>query len=142
VLADPSLMETRQEYEIALTFSIHAIFPCLVVQQISNTLAARQIVPKGPDAFELIFTFFGYEDDDEEMRAMRIKQANLVGPAGFISLEDGHAIELVQQAIVRDREASSFIELGGRDIGSQAHLVTESSIRGFWQHYRELMGFN
>jgi phenylpropionate dioxygenase-like ring-hydroxylating dioxygenase large terminal subunit len=141
-LADPSLMETRQEYEIALTFSIHAIFPCLVVQQISNTLAARQIVPKGPDAFELIFTFFGYEDDDEEMRAMRIKQANLVGPAGFISLEDGHAIELVQQAIVRDREASSFIELGGRDIGSQAHLVTESSIRGFWQHYRELMGFN
>jgi len=141
-LADPSLMETRQEYEIALTFSIHAIFPCLVVQQISNTIAARQIVPNGPDAFELIFTFFGYEDDDEEMRAMRIKQANLVGPAGFISLEDGHAIELVQQAIVRDREASSFIELGGRDIGSQAHLVTESSIRGFWQHYRELMGFN
>jgi anthranilate 1,2-dioxygenase large subunit len=123
-----------------LTFSIHSIFPCLVVQQISNTLAARQIVPKGPDQFELIFTFFGYEDDDEEMRTMRIKQANLVGPAGFISLEDGHAIELVQQAIVRDQEACSFIELGGRDTASQEHLVTESAIRGFWQYYRELMG--
>jgi hypothetical protein len=29
----------------------------------------------GPDAFELLFTFFGYEDDDE-VRARRIKLAN------------------------------------------------------------------
>jgi anthranilate 1,2-dioxygenase large subunit len=76
------------------------------------------------------------------MRNIRLKQANLVGPAGFISLEDGHAIELVQQAIVRDKEACSFIEFGGRDVASQDNLVTETAIRGFWQYYRRLMGFN
>ena len=56
-----------------------------MVQQILNTLATRQILPKRPDAFELLFTFFGYADDDETMRQRRIKQANFVGPAGYIA---------------------------------------------------------
>jgi anthranilate 1,2-dioxygenase large subunit len=110
-----------------------------VVQQIQNTLATRHILPKKPDEFELLFTFFGYEDDDAEMRAIRIKQANLVGPAGYISMEDGHATELVQQAIVRDQEAASFIEFGGRGMESEENLLTESGIRGFWKYYREVM---
>ncbi len=141
-LADPSLLKARQEFPDDITTSIHTIFPCLVVQRIANTLAARQFLPKGPDRFELIFTFLGYEDDDAEMRGIRLKQANLVGPAGFISLEDGHAIELVQQAIVRDTEACSFLEMGGREVTSQDNLVTEAAIRGFWRYYRGLMGFN
>src|SRR5215813_5382769 len=141
-LADPSLLKARQEFPDDITTSIHTIFPCLVVQRISNTLAARQFLPKGPDKLELIFTFLAYEDDDKEMCNIRLKQANLVGPAGFISLEDGHAIELVQQAIVRDKEAASFIEMGGTDVASQDNLVTETAIRGFWQYYRRLMGFN
>jgi phenylpropionate dioxygenase-like ring-hydroxylating dioxygenase large terminal subunit len=141
-LADPSLLKARQEFPDDITTSIHTIFPCLVVQRIANTLAARQFLPKGPDQFELIFTFLGYEDDDEEMRSIRLKQANLVGPAGYISLEDGHAIELVQQAIVRDKDACSFLEMGGEDVASQDNLVTETAIRGFWQYYRGLMGFN
>src|SRR5712692_3546541 len=61
-LADPSLLTARQEFPDDITTSIHTIFPCLVVQRIANTLAARQFLPKGPDRFELIFTFLGYED--------------------------------------------------------------------------------
>ncbi len=141
-LADPSLLRSRKEFDIELTNSIHSIFPGLVVQQIQNTLATRQILPKGPDSFELVFTFFGYEDDDEEMLALRIKQANLVGPAGYISMEDGHATEIVQQAIGRDQAACSFIELGGREVANQENLVTETALRGFWQYYRDLLGFN
>jgi anthranilate 1,2-dioxygenase large subunit len=38
-------------------------------------------------------------------------------------------------------EATSFIEMGGRGVGSSDHRVTETSIRGFWQEYRRLMGF-
>jgi anthranilate 1,2-dioxygenase large subunit len=105
-------------------------------------LATRHILPKGPDQFELLFTFFGYEDDDAEMRAIRIKQANLVGPAGYISMEDGHATELVQQAIVRDKEAYSFLEFGGREAVNQENLLTETAIRGFWRYYRQIMNFN
>jgi phenylpropionate dioxygenase-like ring-hydroxylating dioxygenase large terminal subunit len=138
-LADPSLLHTRKEFEVELTNHIQSIFPCLVVQQIQNTLATRHILPKKADEFELLFTFFGYEDDDAELRAIRIKQANFVGPAGYISMEDGHAAELVQQAIVRDQESASFIEFGGRGMESEENLLTESAIRGFWQYYREIM---
>jgi len=141
-LADPSLLKTRKEFELELTNSIHSIFPCLVVQQIQNTMAVRHILPKGQDKFELLFTFFGYEDDDEEMLAIRVKQANLVGPAGYISMEDGHATELVQQAIVRDETGRSFIELGGREAVNQENLLTETGLRAFWQYYRNLLGFN
>jgi anthranilate 1,2-dioxygenase large subunit len=137
-LADPSLLRGRAEFP---GLTIQTIFPCLVVQQIQNTLAVRHIIPRGLDHFELIFTFFGYADDDEELRAMRVKQANLVGPAGLVSMEDGHATEIVQQAIVRDKNAASLIAMGGRAVADEESLVTESAIRGFWRYYRELMGF-
>jgi anthranilate 1,2-dioxygenase large subunit len=137
-LADPSLLRGRAEFP---GLTIQTIFPCLVVQQIQNTLAVRHIIPRGLDHFELIFTFFGYTDDDEELRAIRVKQANLVGPAGLVSMEDGHATEIVQQAIVRDKNASSLIAMGGCAIADEESLVTESAIRGFWRYYRELMGF-
>ena len=138
-LADASLLKSRKEFEIELTNSINTIFPCLVIQQIQNTLATRHIMPKAPDKFELIFTFFGYEDDDEEMQQIRIKQANLVGPAGYISMEDGYATELVQRSIVGESDGSSYIELGGKGIENQENLVTEAGIRGFYRYYRELM---
>jgi anthranilate 1,2-dioxygenase large subunit len=137
-LADPSLLQGRQEFP---GITILTVFPSLVVQQIQNTLAVRHMVPKGVDSFELIVTYFGYADDDAEMQQIRIKQANLIGPAGLISMEDGHAAEIVQQAIVRDQDASSLIEMGGRGVDDQENLVTETGIRGFWQYYRELMAF-
>ena len=138
-LSDPSLLKGRPEFP---GLSIQTIFPSLVVQQIQNTLAARHIIPRGPDRFELIFTYFGYADDDAEMQAIRHKQANLVGPAGLVSMEDGHAAEIVQQAIVRDKDAASVVLMGGREVADEESLVTETGIRGFWRYYRELIGFS
>jgi anthranilate 1,2-dioxygenase large subunit len=86
----------------------------LVIQQIHNSLVARQVLPKEPDHYELVFHFFGYEDDTPEMRNLRIKQANLVGPAGYVSMEDTEATELVQRGTVRDGEAQSLIEMSRR----------------------------
>jgi len=138
-LSDPSLLKGRPEFP---GLSIQTIFPSLVVQQIQNTLAVRHIIPRGLDHFELIFTYFGYADDDAEMQAIRHKQANLVGPAGLVSMEDGHAAEIVQQAIVRDKDAASVVLMGGRKVADEESLVTETGIRGFWRYYRELMGFS
>jgi anthranilate 1,2-dioxygenase large subunit len=138
-LADPSLLASRSEFD-RFTTTIQFIFPTLVIQQISNTLATRQIVPRGFDQFELLVTYVGYEDDDPELRNMRIKQSNLIGPAGLIALEDGYAVELVQRAVSYDNQATSYIELGGRGTENQDSLVTETAIRGFWKGYGELMG--
>jgi anthranilate 1,2-dioxygenase large subunit len=99
------------------------------VQQIANTLAVRQIIPRGVGRFELVWTQFGYADDDSEMQAIRNKQGNLIGPAGLISMEDGEAVEIVHRSIIRDQAKDA------------EHLVTEGSIIGFWEYYREVMGW-
>lgn len=140
-LQDPSLLKGRPEFPDGITLVILTIFPNLVLQQISNTLAVRQIVTHGPDAFELVWTHFGYADDDEEMRNIRLKQANLIGPAGFISMEDGEAVEIVQDAVVRAQDDSSYVGMGGGRADDADHLVTEGAIVGFWQNYEKLVGF-
>jgi anthranilate 1,2-dioxygenase large subunit len=139
VLEDESILALIPEYDVLATNHIQPIFPQLVIQQIHNTLVARQLLPKGPDHFELVFHFFGYEDDTPEMRKLRIKQANLVGPAGYISMEDTEATELVQQGVLRDGQLTSVIDMA-RDAPEQSDtLITEQLIRSFWRGYMQLM---
>lgn len=141
-LADPSLLETRDEYAEQTSNNIHTLFPSTVIQQIHNTLAVRQVLPKSAGEFELIFHFFGYADDDAELRRMRLRQANLAGPAGYISMEDTEATELVQRAISSAGEdASSYIGMGDESNDKGSSLITENMIRRFWQGYRDIMGW-
>jgi len=140
-LEDSSILALEQEYEEVTTNHIQPIFPQLVIQQIHNTLVARQLLPKGPDHFELVFHFFGYEDDTPDLRKLRIKQANLVGPAGYISMEDTEATELVQRGTARDGDLASVIEMSRAAPDEQGTLITESLIRRFWVGYQKLMGF-
>ena len=140
-LADPSVLAGRPEFDDGITLVILAVFPNLVVQQIANTLAVRQIIPRGVGKFELVWTQFGYADDDAQMDAIRNKQGNLIGPAGLISMEDGEAVEIVHRSIVRDQDKCSYIAMGGEQAKDAEHLVTEGSIIGFWEYYRQAMGW-
>jgi anthranilate 1,2-dioxygenase large subunit len=93
-----------------------------------------------PDEFEIIFTLFGYADDDEEMTAHRINQCNMVGPAGLISMEDAEALELVQRSTAPDQSKFGVVEMGGTGaIQSLDTRVNEVPIRGFYSYYNELM---
>ena len=65
------------------------VFPSVILQQQTNSHSTRQIVPTGSDGFDFHWTHFGYADDTPEMRQRRTRQANLFGPAGFVSLDDG-----------------------------------------------------
>jgi anthranilate 1,2-dioxygenase large subunit len=109
------------------------------VQQIMNTLATRHIRPKAPDEFELYWTYFGYADDDAETTAARLKQANLVGPAGLISMEDGEAVELIQRAIVRDGRDCAFLEFGPVGADPEHDNQGEDAVRAFWRYYQGIM---
>src|SRR5690606_29936202 len=112
-----------------------------VFQQIRNCLATRQVRTDGTDAFDLIFTLYGYLDDTEDMIAHRLRQANMVGPAGYISMEDGEAIEITHRASRPSLRNNAVIEMGG--IGELPERVdfraSEVPIRGFWSHYARLM---
>src|SRR6185295_20406702 len=105
----------------------------------SNTLATRQLITRGPDAFDLIWTFFGYEDDDAEMTERRLRQANLMGPAGLVSVDDSEMMELSQNGLAEYPAASAVLELGGSGVEDTPHMVTETAIRGFYKYYREVM---
>jgi anthranilate 1,2-dioxygenase large subunit len=140
-LKDPSLLKGQQEFDDGITLVILSLFPSLVLQQIQNTLAFRQILPKGKDEFELVWTYFGYKDDTEELRNIRLKQFNLIGPAGLISMEDGESTELCQNAIVRDGKYTNVIQMDGKEATGNDHLVTEGLIRGLWKGYQKIMQF-
>ena len=137
---DPSDGAAYRANEV-VNVHIQPIFPQLIVAQIQNSLAVRQLLPKGPTNFELIFYFFGYTDDTAEMGMHRIKQANLVGAAGLVSMEDTLATELVQSAIAGCGDALSMADMG-RDRPDDEQIgsgISESRIRGFWRGYQELM---
>jgi len=83
------------------------------VQQISNSLATRQILPKSASSFELVSTFFAYADDDDATVANPPQAGQPRWSRRIHLARDGYAIELVQRGIIHETNRSSFIELGG-----------------------------
>jgi anthranilate 1,2-dioxygenase large subunit/terephthalate 1,2-dioxygenase oxygenase component alpha subunit len=140
-LADPRLLDTVDEFGDGIQLQILSVFPSFILQQIHNCLAVRQVVPRGVDAMDLKWTYFGFADDPPEMTARRLRQQNLVGPAGFVSMEDGCVGGFVQRGIAAAGDKVSAIEMGGRTTRSQATRATEASVRGFWKAYRRHMGY-
>ena len=102
-LADNSIIELVDEYGDSVSVQILTVFPNMVVQQIRNTIAVRVIRPRGVERTELEWVHLGFEGDDEAMTERRLRQGNLVGPAGYISLEDGCVGGFVQRALQLQR---------------------------------------
>jgi anthranilate 1,2-dioxygenase large subunit/terephthalate 1,2-dioxygenase oxygenase component alpha subunit len=138
-LENPELLQQVDEFGDGVSIQILSLFPGFVLHQIRNSLAARQVVPKGVDRTELHWTLFGFADDDEAMTRRRLLQANLVGPAGYISMEDGAATGFVQRGVAGSPERASVIEMGGSGVGSGDSRITETAVRGLWQAWRRHM---
>ncbi len=141
LLSDPSLVASWREYDCGTTLAIQSTYPNFVVQQIYNSIALRLCLPKGPEECELMWWVLGSADDTAEQREARIKQSNMVGPGGLISMEDGVVGGWVQRGSKHDPDLTTIVEMGGRDVApTEEGRATEVSIRGFWKGYRELMG--
>ena len=139
-LEAPQVIESVDEIGDGITLQILAVFPGFILQQIMNSLAVRVMLPKGVARCELVWTCFGYAGDDAKMTELRLKQSNLIGPAGYISMEDGAATGFVQRGVAGASERASFVEMGGRGVASDESRVNETSVRGLWQAYRKHMG--
>ncbi len=118
---------------------MQTIFPNLIVQHNVNSISTRQIVPLGPNAFDFIWTHFGFADDTPEMTQRRLRQANLFGPSGYVSADDGEVIELSQAGFLQNSSGSTLCELDGTAKGGSPHNVTESLIRSMYGYYRKVM---
>ncbi len=139
-LSDTKLLGHTPEFDDRMNLAAPTFFPNGLLIQINHSLGTRQIRPKGVDRHEVFQTLFGYADDSEAQARHRLISANLVGPAGFVSMEDGEAIELIQKATRNERQATNVIEMGGRGpLKDLTHRVTETPVRGFWSYWAELM---
>jgi anthranilate 1,2-dioxygenase large subunit len=139
-LEDMSVVTPRDEFGDGMISSLQ-VFPSIFVQQHGNILALRHILPKGPASTELSWTYFGYADDDAEMQALRLRQGNLVGPAGYVSLDDSEVLAQMQRVVTACPESVQVVEMGGRDnIGPSETAITETLIRAFYTFYRQEMG--
>lgn len=139
-LADPSMLRAIDEFGDGVTLQILTVFPNFVLQQINNALALRQVIPNGVGSTDLVWTYFGFEDDDEDMIELRLKQSNLAGPAGYVSMEDGAVGGFVQRAVAgADADEAGVLLMGGDRAESSSSRATETSVRGFWKKYRTLM---
>ncbi len=115
------------------------LFPSVILQQQVNSVSTRHIQPAGHGAFDFVWTHFGFADDTPEMTARRLRQANLFGPAGFVSADDGEVIEFSQQGFESKPGHRALAELGGHGVEDTEHMVTETLIRGMWRYWREVM---
>ena len=138
-LNDPDILNFIDEFDDNGTMQILSVFPGFVAQQIYNCLAVRQIVPCGPDKTEVNWTYLGFEDDTDELMSLRLKQANMIGPAGYISMEDGAVGAFVQRTLTGAQDDETVLMMGGHTAESQASRATETSIRGFWKAWRRHM---
>jgi salicylate 5-hydroxylase large subunit len=141
-LADRRIIEAVHELEGEETVSTCTVFPNAIFIQQLNCLQIRQIIPKGPHEFELIFTFYGFQGDDEEMRRRRVRHGNLFGPAGLVTVDDFEVLPMAQATFRAGENGESVVLMGqgGRVNTDEGSLATESPIRGFYQYYREVMG--
>src|SRR5262249_25092707 len=138
-LEAPQLLEAVDEFGDGIGLQILSVFPTFVLQQTRNSLAVRPLVPPGPDKTDLAWPFFGVVGGDGDVSEGGLRQANLIGPAGYISMEDGAAPGFVQRGVATAPDLLSVVEMGGASVASDDNRVTEAAVRGFWKAYRGYM---
>jgi apoptosis-inducing factor 3 len=140
-LCEPRLMDFIDEFDSPWSVTMATIWPNLIIQREMNTLGVRHIVPTGPHEFIMKWTMFGFEGDDEEMTRHRLRQGNLMGPAGFLGLEDNEAMKFVQDGMQRVPDGRHLVELDPAvETGTADTLISEAAIRAMYQHWRREMG--
>ena len=129
---------------ITPTVTMITLFPSLIIQQQVNSLSTRHIVPRGEGEFDFVWTHFGFADDTPEMTQRRLRQANLFGPAGFVSADDGEVIEFSQEGFRQwgsdgNESGHTLCELGGTGTEATEHMVTETLIRSMYAYWKKVM---
>jgi apoptosis-inducing factor 3 len=139
-LRESRFMNFVEEFDSPWSVTMATIWPNLIVQREMNTLGVRQIIPDGPHEFVMKWTMFGFEGDDEEMTRHRLRQGNLMGPAGYLGLEDNEAIKFVQDGMRHVPGGEHLVKLDPEKEGTSDTLISEAAIRAMYKHWREAMG--
>jgi anthranilate 1,2-dioxygenase large subunit len=139
-LREMRFMDFVEEFDSPWSVTMATIWPNLIVQREMNTLGIRQIVPTGPHEFIMKWTMFGFAGDDAAMTRHRLRQGNLMGPAGFLGLEDNEAIKFVQDGMRSVPGGQHLVKLDpDTPAGTSDTLISEAAIRAMYRHWRAAM---
>lgn len=136
-LKAPQLIDHQCEFEHG-TGAIMTIFPNLILLQQLNCLAMRHVIPDGPNTCIKVWTFFGYANEPQALTKRRLLQANLLGPAGLVTIDDNEILAVTQEGARGSPQSNIVLEAGTGDL-SEDHMMTESAIRGFYKYYKKAM---
>jgi anthranilate 1,2-dioxygenase large subunit len=137
-LNDPRVLEFVREFDSPWSGDALTIWPNLTALRQTNILNTRLIVPRGPNELMMIWAFFGFADDTEEMTRHRLRQNNIFGPGGFLGIEDNEALKFVQEGLVRSMPRDGLAMLGN-DAETPDTVITERAIRSMYRYYRQVM---
>lgn len=141
-LDDHSLIEARDESCIPESVIV-ALFPVSIVLKHLDVLTIRYAFPKGADRTEVHYAYFARQSDDPALVEHRVRQsANLLGPSGMISLEDGAVFNRLH--VGSKTQGNVAFQKGVVDAETMPDSFKHNDEAGNmvrWQHYRDMMGF-
>ena len=83
---------------------------------------------------------FGYEDDTPEMTEQRLRHDNIMGPAGFVGMEDNDVLQFIQEGLNKGTQDKTIYKLDMQTKGTSDTLISEAAIRSMYTYYRKTMG--
>ena len=152
LLRDPELIAYRGGNDPRNKFPDQAAGSLLVtpwplgaVMNHLDVINVRLANPVDPARTEVHYAYFAHADDDPDMVRHRLRQSsNLIGPSGFISLEDGAVFARVQRGLHSRPDTTRYVRGWSDDPGYDPYAVSqndETTNTVWWEVYRRAMGF-
>ena len=110
-----------------------------------DVINVRLANPVDPARTEVHYAYFAHADDEPDMVRHRLRQSsNLIGPSGFISLEDGAVFARIQRGLHSRPDNTRYVRGWSDDADYDPYAVTqndETTNTVWWEVYRRTMGY-
>jgi len=142
-LSDPSLVEFKDPDEPPRS-AIIVLYPLTLMVKHLDVINVRFAFPLSQHETEVHYAYFARDNDDDEMVRHRIRQAsNLLGPSGFISLEDGAVFNRLHEGSTTPGTVAFQKGFSGPLQGPCSTGQNDEAINLVrWERYRKTMGFD
>jgi phenylpropionate dioxygenase-like ring-hydroxylating dioxygenase large terminal subunit len=143
-LDDQSLVEFRDTSTPPRSIVV-SLWPMTTIVKHMDVINIRYAFPLSPHETEVHYAYFAHQDDSAELYAHRVRQAsNLLGPSGFISLEDGAVFSRVHEGSRTLGTVAYQKGYQGKPLEAPCFVAQNDEASNLirWERYRTTMGFD
>jgi anthranilate 1,2-dioxygenase large subunit len=142
-LEDHSLVEFRDP-DRQLRSYVVSLWPTTTITKHIDVINIRYAFPRSQNETEVHYAYYAHQDDSPELYAHRVRQAsNLLGPSGFISLEDGAVFSRVHGGSFALGSVAFQKGYEDKPLASPCFVAQNDEASNLlrWERYRQTMGF-